>query len=262
MKMPTEIPAPRPDKRWAVRLNVWLYSFTRRWLRYFLVAVGLYAGLPILAPALMQAGLEGPARTLYTLYTPFCHQLAFRSFFLFGEQVVYPRYNARSSVTPFETYAQMLPDFAADRVVGTWGQVGDLYSFTPGYLGAAREFLGNAQMGYKTALCARDVGIWVMIFVGGVIYAIPQVRRRLRPVPIWLYVLLGLAPVGIDGISQLLSYPPLAFWPPRETMPIFRISTGILFGLMTAWLVYPNFELSMRETRDALEFKLRRAGLI
>jgi uncharacterized membrane protein len=260
--MPGE-PAPPPANKHVARaLNRGLYHFSRRWLRYFLLVTGLYAAMPMVAPTLMHFRLEGPARAIYTFYAPFCHQLAFRSLFLFGEQAVYPRYNARSDLIPFEAEVAGLPDFSADRVVGTWGVVGDIYGFTPGYLGAAREFPGNAEMGYKTALCARDVSIWAMIFAGGLIYAIPVVRRRIRPVPIWLYVLLGLGPIGIDGVSQLLGYPPLSLWPARETMPIFRIGTGLIFGLMTAWLVYPNFELSMRDIRDALAIKLRKAGLL
>ena len=67
-------------------------------------------------------------------------------------------------------------------------------------------------------------------------------------------------PIGIDGLSQLLGYPPFNFWPARETLPAFRIVTGVLFGLMNAWLGLPYLELSMRETREQIESKLKRAG--
>ena len=63
-------------------------------------------------------------------------------------------------------------------------------------------------------------------------------------------------PVGLDGFSQLLSYPPFEFWPPRETLPIFRILTGGLFGLMSAWLGFPYIERSMQDLREALEESL------
>ena len=71
--------------------------------------------------------------------------------------------------------------------------------------------------------------------------------------PFWIFVIAGLAPVGIDGLSQLLSYPPFEFWPVRETTPIFRILTGAVFGLMSAWLGFPYFERSMQDLTDTLQ---------
>lgn len=247
----------------ALRLNRFLLWITRHWLRIALIFIGTYASLPIVAPTLMELGATGPARLLYTLYSPFCHQFAFRSIFLFGEQSFYPRYNTGSDLKPFESYAKDLPEFSPDRVLPPpFGTVGDIYAFTPGFQGAARDFLGNPQMGYKMALCARDIGIYWSVFLGGVLYSIPAIRRKLRPIPIWLYVLLGLTPIAIDGLSQLLGYPPFNFWPPRETLPIFRVTTGVLFGLMNAWLGFPYLELSMHDTRRQIESKLARAGLL
>ncbi|HET8706497.1 MAG TPA: glutaredoxin family protein, partial [Pseudomonadales bacterium] len=40
----------------------------------------LYLGLPFLAPVLMKSGAELPARAIYTVYSPLCHELGFRSF--------------------------------------------------------------------------------------------------------------------------------------------------------------------------------------
>ncbi len=247
-----------------LRLNLGLLSFARNWLKVAMLLIGLYAGLPILAPTLMELGVTGPARALYTLYSPFCHQFAFRSIFLYGEQPFYPRYNTGSPYRPFESYAENLPEFDPNRMVdllGTSNRIGDIYAFTPGYQAASREFLGSPQMGYKTALCARDMGIYVALFIGTVIYSIPVVRRRLRPVPLYIYVILGLLPIGLDGFSQLLGYPPFNFWPPRETSPFFRVATGLLFGMMNAWLGLPYLELSMRETQEQIEAKLERAGI-
>ncbi|MCZ2095058.1 MAG: DUF2085 domain-containing protein [Anaerolineae bacterium] len=108
---------------------------------------------------------------------------------------------------------------------------------------------------------ASDISIYSALFVGGLIYAIPVVRRRLRPIPIWLYVFIGIVPIGIDGFSQLLGYPPFNLWQPRETLPIYRVLTGVLFGLANAWLAFPYLELSFRDTRQALEAKLWRVGI-
>jgi hypothetical protein len=68
-----------------------IYWVSKRWVLVFSFLAGIYVGLPILAPVLMNAGATGPARVIYTVYSPMCHQMVQRSFFLFGEQAVYPR---------------------------------------------------------------------------------------------------------------------------------------------------------------------------
>ena len=45
----------------------------------------------MLAPVLMKAGWTTPANWIYKAYSLVCHQLSYRSFFLFGEQYAYPR---------------------------------------------------------------------------------------------------------------------------------------------------------------------------
>lgn len=250
---------PQPERSRAIRLNLFTLWITEHWLRVALIIIGIYASLPFVTPTLMKLGATGPANLLYTLYSPFCHQFAFRSLFLFGEQPAYPRYNTGSPLVPFETYASELPEFAPDRVVPLFGPVGDIYAFTPGYQGASREFVGNERMGYKTTLCLRDVAIYLALFAGGLIYT--RIRKRLRPVPIWIYLLLGIMPIAIDGFSQLLGYPPFNLWPPRETLPGFRVLTGALFGIMNAWLGFPYIELSMRDSRAQILRKFARAGI-
>ncbi|GAB4508459.1 MAG: hypothetical protein OHK0046_00920 [Anaerolineae bacterium] len=239
-------------KSFAIRANLWMLAFTRNWLRVVLTVLAIYVTLPFAAPTLMELGIEGPGRFIYRMYTPFCHQAVFRSFFLYGEQAVYPRESTGTSLTPFEDYARELEHFDGVSLEGL-----DL-----DLLNAARSFLGNEEMGYKLTLCERDIFIYIALLTGGFIYAVPFVRRRLRPVPLWLYVFLGLGPIGLDGFSQLLGYPPFNFWPPRETLPVFRVVTGALFGFMNAWLAFPYLESAMFDTRLQIEEKLRRAGII
>ncbi|MCB9457511.1 MAG: DUF2085 domain-containing protein [Anaerolineaceae bacterium] len=249
------------NRQTAIRLNLFVLRMTRNWLRIATVIVGLYVTLPFAAPTLMKLGATGPAQVLYTLYSPMCHQFAFRSFFLYGEQPVYPRANTGTDLIPFETVVADLPQFAPTSMHPIGGPVGDLMAFTPGFQFTARDFVGNEQMGYKLTLCERDISIYIAIFIGALLYSIPTVRRHLRPVPIWLYVFVGLLPIGLDGFSQMLGYPPFNLWPPRETLPGFRVATGLIFGFMNAWLGLPYLELSMRDTRRQIEHKLRRAGV-
>lgn len=262
---------PDSNRALARRMNRFVLRVSRNWLKIALVFFGLYSTLPIVTPVLMKLGVEGPARVLYTLYSPFCHQFAFRSLFLFGEQAAYPRAAADTSLMPYEPFAVADADFQAaytywyERYNGAPpphpATVSDLMLFTPWLQFASRDFLGNEQMGYKTALCARDMGIYLALFTGGLVYSIPVVRRRVRPIPVYLYVILGLAPIGIDGFSQLLGYPPFNLWAARETTPYFRVVTGIVFGFATAWLAFPHFELAMRETAEQIEAKFARAGI-
>lgn len=254
-----------------VRWNIWMLRFTRNWVKVVVIGLGIYSLLPIVAPTLMHFGAEAPARVLYTLYSPFCHQFAFRSIFLYGEQSFYPRAVSGTDLRPFEAYIQDSPEFrqSIERVLrDRTGTVDpaivaafDPYQFDALLQFAARDFVGTPQMGYKMTLCARDIMIYIAMFMGGLIYMRPGIRRRLRPAPIWLYALLGLGPMGIDGVSQLLGYPPFNLWPPRETEPFFRLVTGALFGLMNVWLGFPYLEASMRESRDRIQAKLAKAGI-
>ena len=65
-----------------------------------------------MAPVLEKAQAPAVARVIYRMYSPLCHQFAFRSFFLFGEQAYYPLQEA--GLTGVKTFEQVsgLPDLA------------------------------------------------------------------------------------------------------------------------------------------------------
>lgn len=243
---------PPAKKSFALRANLAVLGLTRNWLRIFLIFLTIYVSLPVAAPILMRIGLTAPAHVIYTIYTPFCHQFGFRSFYLFGEQAVYPRAYAETGLKSYEEMTANIPQL----------QFAPEDEFKLEWTLAHKFFLGNEQMGYKLALCERDNMIWAMMLVGGLIYALPPIRRKLRPIPLWIYVIAGVLPIALDGGSQLLSYPPFSFWEIRETTPFFRSLTGALFGLMTAWLAFPYLELAMRDTRRQVERKLAKKGLL
>jgi uncharacterized membrane protein len=235
------------ELRRIVRSNRWVLRGARNWLKVLLGFLFVYTALSLTPPFLMKAGLDGAAKVVHTIYSPMCHQFAFRSWFFFGDQLVYPREVAGSGLTSFETYAVQDDHFAGV----------DVYAWTAQLQVKARSFYGNEQMGYKTALCERDVAIYAAMFLVGLLFA--RVRHWLRPAPIWLYLLLGLVPIGLDGFSQMFSYPPFEFWPIRESLPVFRVVTGSLFGLMNVWLAFPYLEASMRETIEVVGAKLATA---
>lgn len=213
--------------------------FSKHYMMVFNLVVALYLGLAFLAPVMMKAGLETPANVIYKGFSLVCHQLAFRSFFLFGEQIVYPR--AEAHMSGLVTYAQ-----ATGFSEGS--SAADLLQ--------ARAFVGNAVTGYKIALCQRDVMIYFGILLFGLLFSLS--RYRLPALPWYLWIVIGIMPIALDGFSQLLSQPPLSFWAYRESTPQLRALTGFLFGFATAWFGYPVVEESMRETRQIYAGRLAR----
>ena len=210
---------------------------SRHYLALLNLMMLLYFGLPILAPVLMQAGLKTPANIIYTIYKPLCHQFAFRSFFLFGEQSYYPL--SEAGIAGVKTFEE------------TTGLV-DVRNPVSFARVEARNFVGNETLGYKMALCERDMGIYAAIFLFGLIYA--ATGRRLKPLHWIAWMLIGIAPIGLDGFSQLFSQMEWSWLanllPYRESTPFLRVLTGALFGFATAWFAYPYMEESMAESRQ------------
>ena len=124
-------------------------------------------------------------------------------------------------------------------------------------LWTARDYRGNETIGYKVALCERDIAIYGGILLFGVGFAVTG--RKIKPVHWIIWILIGLVPIGLDGLSQLASQPPMNFLPYRESTPLLRSITGLLFGFMTAWFGYPYVEETMRENRKILDGKYKRS---
>jgi uncharacterized membrane protein len=222
----------------AVRMNKALLFFTRHWLAIFNLIVLLYVGLPFSSPFLLKAGMTTPARVIYKVYGPLCHQLPFRSWFLFGEQHVYPLERAGLDLMSYEEIAGVSSiDLLRDRT-----------------------FIGNESVGYKVALCQRDVAIYGSIFLAGVAFTF--LRHRLKPLPIWAWFIIGILPLALDGGSQLFTSLPFVSLPWRESTPFFRSLTGMLFGVANVWMAYPYVEEIMVDTETLVAAKLVAAGEI
>jgi uncharacterized membrane protein len=209
--------------------------------KHFLAVINIflliYFGLPFLAPVLMKAGYTAAAQPIYKVYGVSCHRLAFRSWFLFGDQAFYPR--AAANLEGYTTY-------------------GEASGLSEEDLWAARDFQGNEQMGYKVPFCQRDIAIYASMFLFGIIYALSG--RRIKPLSFWLWVLIGLGPIGLDGFSQLLSQMGgvFNFIPYRESTPLLRSLTGAIFGFTTGWFGFPVIDETMTETRRYLADKRAR----
>lgn len=146
-----------------------IFQFAKHWLAVINLFWGLYVGLPLLAPVLMDAGWTTPAQVIYTIYRPACHQRPERSYFLGGPQVVY---------TTEELEAAGV----------------DVHPFS--------RHIGNETVGWKVAFCERDVAIYGAMFLTGLVYGV--IRRRLGDWKMrFRYFLVFLVPMGIDGVLQL-----------------------------------------------------------
>lgn len=142
-------------------------AVAKHWPFLITVAFAIQAVLPILAPVLMATGHVAAARLIYTLYTPFCHQLPERSFFLFGPQATYTLHELEA-------------------LVGS---------------DVPLRYIGNPAIGFKMAVCQRDIATYLALW--GASLAFIPLRRRLRPLPIKFFILLCV-PMAIDGFGQLL----------------------------------------------------------
>ena len=191
-------------------------GIARHWVAFFSLALALYVGLPFVAPTLMQVGLTGPARLVYLIYSPACHQLPDRSYFLFGEQPVY-------TLEELEE-ANVLPGSG---------------------LLERRRFIGDETLGWKVALCERDVAIYGAMVIAGMIFALLRGRVRRLPLPVFV---LFVIPIAVDGLSQLFGLRTSNWW--------LRTLTGALFGAGVVWLVYPYIQESMDDIRSNIENKL------
>ncbi|MEJ2267179.1 MAG: hypothetical protein P8X95_27355, partial [Anaerolineales bacterium] len=118
------------------RLTYWI---SRNWIVVFALLMGLYIGLPFLAPVFMELDWTGAAQAIYLFYSFQCHQLPQRSFFLFGPKFMYSLSNVQS----------------------VWQN-----SIDPALL---RQFIGNPQMGWKVAWSDRMVYMYASTLIFGLL---------------------------------------------------------------------------------------------
>lgn len=217
----------------------WLMN---RWLLVVNLAFGVYAGLPWLAPVLMQAGQPGAARGIYLIYSTQCHQLPQRSFFLFGHK----------------------PMYSLDEIRLAWQDTNNPHTL--------RQFVGNAEMGWKVAWSDRMVSMYTGLFLAGLAFAL--VRRRILPLPWWGFGLF-LLPMAIDGTTHIVSdlagfgqgFRDTNGWLAALTggaLPAWfyigdalgsfnswmRLLTGLLFGVGAVWFGFPHLEAMARQSGE------------
>lgn len=218
-------------QRTALRLNQGVFWLAKHWVALFNGLILLYVAGAVAPAILMHVGRTGLAGALHAVYRPFCHQYPFRSWFLFGSAAAHP-------------LEQPISILEMNRL---------------------SRFVGDAEVGYKMALCQRDIAIYGMMFVGGLVYGLARRRWTIKPLPLWLYFLFGVMPMMLDGGVQWLSYAVWQFFPgllaqPFETIPTLRTLTGSLFGLGVIAVGYPYMGEYFGDVAVTLEEKLSAIG--
>lgn len=248
------MPTTDKDRGWAIRLNRIVYWLSRHWLLTTSILIGIWVGLPWLAPLLMEAGWTGAGKAIYLLYAAQCHQLPQRSFFIFGDH----------------------PMYSLIEIQETWKNTND-----PIIL---RQFMGDYVMGWKVAWSDRMVFMYTTILFWGVLFW--ALRKRVKPLPWWGLALL-LLPMAIDGFSHMFSdfsagigsgFRDNNAWLAVLTNDSFpatfyagdalgsfnswmRLATGVLFSLGIVWTLYPRLQNSFTSTAHEIVLKFHSAEL-
>ncbi|SRR5581483_2235956 len=244
------------NRRATKRMSHRLLWFLDHWVQVFSLLFGVGLVLPFLAPVFMRLGWAGPANLIYTIYSTLCHQMAQRSFFLFGPQ---PMYNI----------AQLPLPMSSDEVANLW---------------ILRAFIGNADLGWKVAWSDRMVYMFGAVWLSGVAFGLLRHRGDVRPLRLHWFGLL-LVPMIVDGGTHLLSDTSGGLlggfrysnqWLAALTsdaLPTWfyvgdaigsfnswmRLLSGLTFGVGVVWLTFPYMDRFVREAVLELRTKLESA---
>lgn len=209
-------------------------ALVRNWFAVFSLVYGVFVLLPFLAPVFMKVGLDQLGSAIYWMYSFVCHQLPQRSWFLFGAQ----------------------PSYSLAAIQAAWQNTTD-----PMIL---RQFIGNADMGWKVAWSDRMFSMYGGVLFFALIWY--PFRKRIRGLPLWGFILLAL-PMFLDGSSHMISdlaglgqgFRESNVWLAQLTQNAFsqsfyvgdalgsfnswmRLITGALFALGVVWFVFPKME--------------------
>jgi uncharacterized membrane protein len=199
----------------------------------------------------MHQGWTDAGNAIYLLYSTQCHQMPQRSFFVFGPQGMY-------SLAQIQTAFKNTTD--------------------PMIL---RQFIGNAQIGWKVAWSDRMVSMYSSLLPFAWLWS--KLGRRIRPLP-WWGVIVCLLPMAADGGTHLISdvlqgigggfrdsnawlatlthnalpasfYMGDALGSFNSTM---RLITAVLFGFGVVWFVFPYLQATIDNVAHNLKDKFQR----
>lgn len=160
-------------------------------------------------------------------------------------------------------------------------QIGQVWS-TENQL-VLRQFIGTPEMGWKMAWSDRMISTYGGIWLGAALYAI--LGKRAPRIPLWLWLAVGIVPLGLDGLSHLVNdlvagtsgegFRDTNEWLRVITFNLFpaefyygnmlgsfnswaRWVTGLLFGVTTVLAIFPVIQAGLLDTQRDLESQLAR----
>jgi uncharacterized membrane protein len=229
---------------------------TQHWLLLFLFLYGIFNLLPFAAPVLMKLGWTAAGNLIYDGYSFLCHQMAQRSFFLFGDKLMYN--------------ANQLP-------LALTGRAGSDTALL-------RHLRGNEAFGWKVAWSDRMVSLYAGVWFAALVYWIFSRRREIRPASPWLALVLAL-PMVLDGGTHMISDQtggltggfrytndwlaalsghtlPASFYM-GDSLGSFnswmRLLSGALFATGVVWFCFPYLDRYARHSVEDLDRVLRQA---
>lgn len=136
-----------------------------------------------------------------------------------------------SALVVFIGIAFVVPIGYALGFTGPSSAVFDVYRYFCGQVPSHSFYVA----GYQMCLCSRCLAIYSSLLAGGLILAMFRHRRAFQPIS-WKFWVLGMLPMALDGGTQLFGW--------HESNVYLRLLTGAIFGLMTAWFILPQIEVS------------------
>ncbi len=145
---------------------------------------------------------------------------------------------ANVTLIVFSTLPLLAPILAVLGFEGVANVIFVAYSLTCHQMPSRSFFIFGHQMAY----CERNTAIYFSMALAGLLYA--WLRRRGLPPLAWYWYGLLIAPMAVDGFTQLFGW--------RESTWLLRTVTGTLFGIATIWLAFPR----LQESFDDIEREL------
>ncbi len=172
------------------------------------LAVTFILSLSLFAVPLISFSDEETGSAMYGIFSPLCHQKLSRSYCIFHDELGY----YINDCTP---------------------QNGTFVSDDRELISAEQD--GN--LGYKFPVCSRDVGLYVFLFFGALVY--PLIRRiEDRNIPPAIYLIMAILPLALDGTVQFVT--DLGFLPfIYESTNMIRFLTGALAGFAASFYLIP-----------------------
>ncbi len=151
--------------------------------------------LPVFMVPFLAAADSPAAEPLYSFYGYTCHQFISRSICYFPGQGV------------------------ADCIPG-----GELLPYR------LHAVDNSGTIGYPFPVCARDIGIYLAALISGLLLIFLK-KENAMAIPNPLFFILALAPIALDGGTQLLGF--------RESTNIIRLITGGIAGFAFSFYCVP-----------------------